>query len=83
MVYNFLKNKIWWNEARRNKNPTKCVKSNLNEKSRGRYKSKEQKCTLENIKLLYESRQAVIQKTAEATGDSFRNKIAYKIMGIS
>ena len=83
MVYNFLKNKIWWNEARRSKNPTKCVKSNLNEISRGWYKSKERKSTLENIKLLYESRQAVIQKTAEATGDSFRNKIAYKIMGIS
>ena len=35
-------------------------KSNLNKISRGRYKSKEQKSVLENIKLLYESREAVI-----------------------
>ena len=35
-------------------------KSNLNKISRGRYKSKEQKSVLENIKLLYESREVVI-----------------------
>ena len=35
-------------------------KSNLNEVSRGRNKS-EQKMALENIKLLYESREAVIK----------------------
>ena len=36
-------------------------KSNLNEISKGRFKSKEQKSSLKNIKLLYESRQAVIK----------------------
>ena len=36
-------------------------KSNLNEISRGRYKSEEQKLTLKNIKLLYESWEAVIK----------------------
>ena len=36
-------------------------KSNLNKISRGRNKSEEQKTTLENIKLLYKSRQAVIR----------------------
>ena len=36
-------------------------KSNLNKISRGRYKSKEQKLTLKNIKLLYESQAAVIK----------------------
>ena len=36
-------------------------KTNLNGKSRGRYKSEEQKVTLGNIKLLYESRQAPIK----------------------
>ena len=36
-------------------------KSNLNEVSKGRFISKEQKIALENIKLLYESRQAVIK----------------------
>ena len=36
-------------------------KSDLNDTSRGRYKSKEQKSELENIKLLYESREAVIK----------------------
>ena len=33
-------------------------KSNLNEKSRGRNKSKKQKMVSENIKFLYQSRQA-------------------------
>ena len=37
-------------------------KSNLNQiLKKGRYKSKEQKSTLENIKFLYESRKAVIK----------------------
>ena len=36
-------------------------KSNLNEMSRRRFKSKEQISALENIKLIYESRQAVIK----------------------
>ena len=36
-------------------------KSNLNEISKGRFKSEEQKSALENIKLLYESRQTVIK----------------------
>ena len=35
-------------------------KSNLNEISRGGYKSEEQKSALENIKLLCESREALI-----------------------
>ena len=35
-------------------------KSNLNEISGGGYKSEEQKSALENIKLLYESREAFI-----------------------
>ena len=36
-------------------------KSNLNETSSGRYESKEQKSALENIKLLYKSREVVIK----------------------
>ena len=36
-------------------------KTNLNEKSKGRFKSEEQKSGLQNIKLLCESRQAVIK----------------------
>ena len=36
-------------------------KLNLNETSKGRFKSKEQESTLENTKLLYESRRAVIK----------------------
>ena len=36
-------------------------KSNLNKISRGIHKPKEQKSALENIKLLYESREAVIK----------------------
>ena len=36
-------------------------KSNLNEISKGRFKSEEQKSALENIKLLYESRHTVIK----------------------
>ena len=36
-------------------------KSNLNKVSKGRYKSEEQKCTLENIKLLYKSLEAAFK----------------------
>ena len=36
-------------------------KSNLNDRSRERNKTQEQKMTLENIKLLYDSRKAVIK----------------------
>ena len=36
-------------------------KSNLNEISRGRYKSQEQKSAFENIKLLYKLQEAVIK----------------------
>ena len=36
-------------------------KSNLNEISKGRFKSEEQKSALENITLHYKSRQAVIK----------------------
>ena len=36
-------------------------KSNLNEISKGRYKPEEQKSALENIKLLYESQEAVVK----------------------
>ena len=36
-------------------------KSNLNEVSKGKFKSKEQKSALQNIKLIYELRQAVIK----------------------
>ena len=36
-------------------------KSNLNETSRGRHKSKEQKSALENIKLLYKWQEAVVK----------------------
>ena len=37
-------------------------KTNLNEISKGRFKSEEQESALGNIKLLFESRQAVINK---------------------
>ena len=36
-------------------------KSNLNETSKGRFKSKEQESALKNIKLLCDSREAVIK----------------------
>ena len=36
-------------------------KTNLNEISKGRFKSEEQICALENNKFLYESRQAIIK----------------------
>ena len=36
-------------------------KLNLNEISKGRYKSEKQKSALENIKLLYEAQEAVIK----------------------
>ena len=40
--------------------PQNVFESTLNEISRGRYKSEEQKSTLEKIKLLYESQESVI-----------------------
>ena len=43
------------------KNLQNVFKSNLNKISRGIHKSKEQKSALENIKLLYESRESVIK----------------------
>ena len=36
-------------------------KSNRNKIVRGRHKSKAQECTLQNIKMLYEAREAVIK----------------------
>ena len=55
------KNKILWNKARRSKHLQNVFKSNLNEVSTGRHKSEEQKNVLKNIKLLYESWEAVIK----------------------
>ena len=43
------------------KNWKNIFKSYLSKISKGRFKSKEQKSALENIKLLYESQQAVIK----------------------
>ena len=43
------------------KNLQNVFKSNLNKISRGIHKSKDQKSALENIKLLYESRESVIK----------------------
>ena len=43
------------------KNSQNVFKSNLNKISRGIHKSKDQKSALENIKLLYESRESVIK----------------------
>ena len=43
------------------KNLQNVFKSNLNKISRGIHKSKDQKSTMENIKLLYESRESVIK----------------------
>ena len=37
------------------------LKSSINEKLRGKFKPEEQKNALENIKLLYESQEAVIR----------------------
>ena len=60
MVQNFLKIIIWSNEAIKKKKLQIVFKLNLNKISRGRYKSEEQKCTLENINLLYESREVIL-----------------------
>ena len=49
-------------------------KSSLSEISKGRFKSKEQISTLENIKLLYESRQAVIKLFNDYSSISFEAK---------
>ena len=43
------------------KNQQNIFKLNLNEISRGRFKSEQQKIYLKNIKLLYESREALIK----------------------
>ena len=49
-------------------------KSNLNEISRGRYKSEEEKCALENIKLLYESQVAVAELFNDYSSIVFEDK---------
>ena len=61
-VQNFLKkhNLVKCSQKKQEKLQN-LFKTNLNGKSRGRYKSEEQKVTLGNIKLLYESRQAPIK----------------------
>ena len=55
-------------------------KSNLNEISKGRFKSKEQKSVLENIKLLCESRQAVIKLFNEYSSivSEAKHKVKYE-----
>ena len=60
MVCNFLEkcNMVIWG-LKEWKNSRIYLK--LNETSRGKYKSEEQKMTLKNVKLLYKSRQAVIK----------------------
>ena len=61
-VHNFLENTIWWNESiEEPKKLQNIFKSHLNETAKERFKSIEQKSLSENIKLLYESREAVIQ----------------------
>ena len=54
-------------------------KSNLNEISRGRFKSKEQKSALENIRFLYESRQAVIRlfNDCSSIASEAKDKVKY------
>ena len=49
-------------------------KSNLNEISRERFKSKEQKIASENVKFLYESRQAVIKLINDYSSIAFEPK---------
>ena len=44
------------------KNLQNVFKTNLNEISRGKYKSEEQNSALKNVELHYESRQAVIER---------------------
>ena len=53
-------------------------KSNLNEISRRRNKSEEQKIVFENIKLLYESREAVIKLFNDYS--SIISEVKYKII---
>ena len=55
ILLNVLKNK----RLEKAKNLQNVFKSNLNDISKGRFKSEEQKRTLANIKLLYKSREAV------------------------
>ena len=54
-------------------------KSNLNKISKGRIKSKEQKSALENIKLVYKSRQAVIELFNECSSiaSEAKHKVKY------
>ena len=52
-------------------------KINLNKISKGRLKSEEQKSALENIKLLYESREAVIKSLNDYS--SIASETKYKI----
>ena len=49
-------------------------KSNLNKISRGRFKSEEEKCALENIKLLYESQVAVAELFNDYSSIVFEDK---------
>ena len=52
-------------------------KSNLSKISKGRLKSKKQKSTLENIKLLYESRQAVGKLFNDYSSNASKYKSKY------
>ena len=54
-------------------------KSNLNEISKGRFKSKKRRSALENIKLLYESRQTVIKLFSDYSSivSEARHKVNY------
>ena len=54
-------------------------KSNLNEISKGRFKSKKRRSALENIKLLYESRQTVIKLFSDYSSivSEARQKVNY------
>ena len=61
MVQNFLKIQSGGMNLEDAKELQNIFKSNLNKISKARFKSIEQKRALENIKLLYESRQAVIK----------------------
>ena len=56
------------------KNCRKVNKSKVNEISKGKFKLKEQKSALENIKLLYKSRQAVIKLFNEYSSNASEPK---------
>ena len=53
-------------------------KSNLNEISKGRFSSEEQKSALKNIKLLYESQEAVIKLFNDYSSITFEAKYKAK-----